>query len=171
MNRGFTLPILILIIVLLIAIPAVFWVTTSEGKDIKGASSQEVTIQRGFSVFIESQDGTWDLIEYLCTDKEECVEGLDSGESWGTVSGGKTDHHEVLVSYSSAWDTYEYLKVFVRPAWHESTRTFGIKDKSIFEGGEIVEISNNGKKIEVLLIPLDLVRDSFVRTVVFSDVK
>lgn len=170
MSKGFSLPILILVLVALIVIPSSIWYYKSRESSVMGAFAKKETImENGFSVYVESAEGTWDLLEYLCKDKEECTKSLDSGTQWGSVSGAQTDYHEVLVDYANDMDAYGYIKLFVRPSWHQSSRIFEIEDGNSFTDGEFHELSNNGKKIQVLLIPTEKIKNGFVKTVLFTD--
>ncbi len=169
MQRGIAAPILIILFGLLAVAVVGYWTIGNRNVDpnqkVKGAST--TSVQEGFSILITSKS-TWDLSEYLCGGKE-CIEGVDSGKRFATVSGGATENHEVAIGYSKEWEQYEFVKLYVRSGWGASSTPFTILQGSNLSnlGAEIKTLDSN---INVLIIPTKSVKDNFVDSVAtFSD--
>lgn len=167
---------LILIIVLgLLAIPIYYWVSTNslgiyKDTEVKGAQTTGRAYSRpGFSVSIVSNSPTWDLVEYLCTSEEECLKSIDSGRRLGTVSGGKTDFHEVVVDYNPEWDNYDYIKFFVRTGWGSNDTEFQVTEVGDIPGSTIKVISDGTMKYEVVIAPTELLKNTYFASSSFSD--
>ena len=95
MNKGFSLPI-VLIVALFISLPVMFFFfsTRATAPNVKGAFT---TANVGFDVQISSNKGTWDLFEFLCTTKEECTTSLTGGKRLETIGGGQVKTYDVVV--------------------------------------------------------------------------
>ena len=154
-ENGFSALLTLLVIFSVVAVPTYFVYYTSTSKEgstsrletnVRGVSTfRELSTKPGFSVSIESDSATWNLVEYLCNDLDECLSSLNSGRRLGTVSGGETDQHEVVVEYSADWAEYDYIKYFVRSGWYTSSGEFKVVALGDVPGSEKHVIDDNGE--------------------------
>lgn len=174
-QRGYSAPVIIIIALLLLAVPVFYFTRTKNlslfsSVDVQGASSVgNINAQPGFSVSIISDSETWDLVEYLCKDLKECTASLTSGRRLGTVSGGKTDLHEVVVTSASEWDSYDYVKYFVRSGWYSQNKMFRVANLGDVPGSQVRTISDGAVSYEVVISPTKDLRNNFYSSAVFSD--
>lgn len=175
-ENGFSALLLILVVFTVLAIPGYYFYYNSqsgytEEDSIKGASTvRQLTTNAGFSVAIVSTS-TWDLVEYLCDDYDECISSLNYGRRLGTVSGGQTDLHEVVVEHSAEWKNYDYIKYFVRSGWYSPDSYFEITDLGDLPGSEIHEIYEDGEAYNVVLSPVSVVEGAFYPSATFSNIR
>lgn len=178
-ENGFSAVFTLLVIFSVVAVPAyfVYYKSTSDANkstsletSVRGASSfRDPSSKPGFSVLVQSDSGTWNLVEYLCNDLDECLSSLNAGRRLGTVSGGATDSHEVVVSYSADWAEYDYIKYFVRSGWYTSSGDFKVITLGDIPGSEKHVIDDNGEQFEVVVSPIVNVTNSFYPSATFSD--
>ena len=176
MQKGFSVSFVVIFIVLFIATPIIFWWATAKNNfsvqnDIKGASTYDsIQSKNGLLIEISSKQGTWDLFEYLCKTKEECVSSLLGGKRWGTVSGGTTsENHQVIIESSDEWDNNKYLKLFVKSGWGSPERKFGVSGVEYIADTSVETTSYEGDQYQVVVLPLDSVKLRLYKTIVFSD--
>lgn len=177
-ENGFSAVLTLLVIFSVIAVPTYFVYYTTSAKNpqnletnVRGVStSRTLSTKPGFSVGVVSNSATWNLVEYLCNDIDECLSSLNSGRRLGTVSGGETDLHEVVVEYSADWAEYDYIKYFVRSGWYTSSGAFKVTALGDIPGSEMHIIEDNGEEFEVVVSPIVNVTNSFYSSATFSDV-
>jgi hypothetical protein len=160
----------------LMSIPTYYWVSNNQldyltqENNVKGVSTmKQSSTTAGFGVSIVSSSATWDFVEYLCKTESECLSDLNSGRRLGTVSGGETDLHEVVIEYTPDWNDYEYVKYFVRSGWNSTGKIFNVVSLGEIPGSELYEITEGGEVYNVVLAPISSVKDSFYRSATFSD--
>ena len=164
MQRGIAAPIIIvlfgLLAILVVSFSGLPQKIFSED-DVKGVATNQ-PVRNGFSVAVSSPS-TWDLFEYLCEDAT-CGEDLEAGKRFATISGGATEEHEVVVTYSKEWDSYKYVKIYAKPGWGAFDNTFSISQHDAVGqiNAELLEVEGIG----VLLIPIDSISEVFVEDVV-----
>lgn len=174
MKKALVFPVILIVIFLFIALPLIFWFVSnrySNNPSVKGLSVREKG--NGFLIVINSKYGSWELNEYLCETFEECKSSLTSGTLWGTVGGGTGDGggdgHEIVVEKSDGWKAYKYLKVFVKPSWGASERTFSAGSVSgslgVVKYSAIVE----NQSFNVVIAPLDILASDTFDLVEYSD--
>lgn len=177
-QKGFSAPILIIFVLLLLIIPVYYFMGNSklqnknQTPDIKGTSSDGTLFTTpGFSVSVVSNSETWDLIEFLCKDLQSCTTSLNSGNRLGTVSGGQTDLHEVVVSYTKDWSDYEYIKFYVRPGTFNQDISTNFKVLSLGDipNSQVSTISDGITEYEVIIAPVKPLSQAFYTSGVFSD--
>jgi hypothetical protein len=173
-NKGIALPFVILLVVLFVLTPVLYSLFVN-----KSASTEEVMgtsrlgtqeYDDGVGLYINSKYGTWDLLEYLCKDRDACESSLMSGKRVGSISGGIVENFPVRIAPDSEWDTNEYLKVFVRSAWGSPEREFNVDttmDPQL--DAKIAEIEYEGNIYNVLIVALEDFKSSFSNIAVFSD--
>lgn len=124
MRSGFSVPIILIVILLFVLTPLgyYYFVIKSDNTNIKGTSDYRGST--GVLVFVNSQNSTWDMFEYLCKSMSECTTSLDSGTFFAKVSGNVTEDHEVFVEYSDKWSEYSYLKIYVQSGWGSINRAY-----------------------------------------------
>ena len=73
MQKGYSVPIVIIEIVFFLLLPLTFWTLrnnfsfSSIPQNVKGVSIEGGgNLRPGFSVTISSKNGNWDFVEYLC---------------------------------------------------------------------------------------------------------
>lgn len=115
MLKGFTLPILILIVAILASLPFAFLYFTTEKADsndvaVMGTSTEGTEIAK---IEVQSNAPIWELNKYLCKTLEECEESLESGKKLGVFNGTK-ETSEVRIVSTDDWNNYEYVKILVR---------------------------------------------------------
>jgi hypothetical protein len=165
-KNGFAVPVVLIFVAIFLLMPLVFWWVSSRNsrkEDVKGAETS-ATSQKGTYIQVTSQSGTWDLLEYLCKTKDECVSGLEAGKKWEGVSGGNTEGHTVNISYSDLWEGYNYLKVFVRPGWSSQQRAFNLV-KNETSGFEVTQVENT----PAVLVPIENLKNENYLYIVFFD--
>src|SRR3990167_475101 len=169
MQKGLSMP-LVLIIVLLLALPVGYFIyaKNTQSDNVKG-TSVEAARKPGFGVEIISVGGTWDLVEYLCTSMDECTKSALSGKRWGSVSGGTTQSHEVVVQANSEWKNYEYIKYLVRPGWSSVDRTFKVLDEGTIRGSVVKILKDGLSSYETVITPISEVISSYQNSATFSD--
>jgi hypothetical protein len=167
MNKGFSLPI-VLIVALFLSLPVMFFVFSSRSSmpKVKGVAT---TSNVGFDVQISSGKGTWDLFEFLCTTKEECSSSLTSGKRLETISGGQVKTYDVVVEPDQAWNEYKYIKLFVKPGWGSPFRTFTVANKAQIPNVEFVTLTEGNGSYNAIIIPISSVQNSFYSPINFSD--
>lgn len=167
MNKGFSLPIVI-IVALFISLPVIYFLSISKPQQqtVKGVSSVK---NSGFSIQIKSTNGTWDLLEFLCNDMDECTQSLTSGKRVETISGGITDSYEVFLEPSSDWDNYEFIKIYAKPGWGSSARTFSVVDKGVVPGTIVQTFTEDDVEQPFIIIPLDPVKSEFYTSANLAD--
>lgn len=173
-QSGYAAPLVLIIVLLAIAVPVYFFAfsdSVSDSDNVRGASSTGVATGAGFSVLVTSDSETWDLVEYLCKDLDSCISSLYSGERWGSVSGGKTDLHEVAVSYSNKWKGNEYIKYFVRSGWdvQKGNTGFEVVDAGDVPGSDVYSLSDGTSNYDVIIIPVSSVTSDYYSSAHFSD--
>ena len=168
MRKSSLLPIALIISVFLV-LPVAFFLLNSKNTDgvVRGAKTKSDS--KGIIVKVSSNYGTWEMSKYLCKTKEECLASLASGKSLDTTGGGIVENYDVFISYTSDWDNYSYLKVFIKPAWGSQARQFIASYPQGFSSVSVDSISSEGSKINVILVPLGRLDDSSVEVAKFTD--
>ena len=161
MQKGYSVPIVIIAIVLFLLLPLSFFVYknnfsfSSTSKNVKGASVEGDGFSRpGFSVSISSKNGNWDFVEYLCNSLNECNQSLYSGVRWGVTSGGATENHEIVVENTDEWGKYAYVKYFVRPAWPTTQRSFKVVNLGTYPDSKVYTLSDGNEDVETVIAKL-----------------
>ncbi len=168
MKKTSLLPLVIIVATFLI-IPIAFWFLTSKNSDgnIQGAKTKGDSA--GVIVNIKSSQGTWDLNKYLCKSEKECLESLVAGKSLETISGGVVENKLITIKYASDWDSYEFLKIFVKPGWGSTLRKF---DASLVNGVSEVYMESfvyGESDYDVVLVPIKNIKDTLLEVATFSD--
>ena len=166
MRRSSVLP-LIIIIATFLVIPVAFWIINFQKSDtdIKGAN----TGSSGMVIKIKSEGGAWDMSKFLCVDTNECVESLTSGKVLDKTSGGGIQEQEVGVVYSSNWDQYKYIKIFVEPGWGSADRVFSVWMNEALSDSFIHEFEVNTITYKVAIFSITDIERNLMDAVVFSD--
>jgi hypothetical protein len=166
MRKGFS-ALFLIVMVFFLAAPLVFYFTVSKGdSQIKGASSSEPSI--GFSVNVNSSQGTWDLYEYGCSDIDECRESLFSGKKLTIISGGEVNSHKIDFTGKNASQDVKYIKLFIKPGWGATQRDFTVTSGS-FSGMTLKEFDDDGVTVKALLIPVTAFEADYFSAGSFSD--
>jgi hypothetical protein len=177
MQKGFSVPILLVGLTLLVSLPLIIWVSANslnlystpvDTAQVKGAST-DVKPKPGFSVYVTSVNGTWDLGFYVCKTLEECTDSATSGKKISTVSGGEVSNHVVNFVYNSDWADYAYAKYFVKPSWGSIFRTFKVADLGEISSSKSYEVSADGSNFNAVVFSLDTVRSAHVAGGSFTD--
>lgn len=174
-DLGFSIPIVIMIVLFLLIVPVYFFVHTnnfnsSSSANIKGAQTVgDAYAKPGFSVSVTAQASTWDLVEYMCKSLDECLTSVTAGSRLGTVSGGTTDLHEVVVSYSDEWKDYEYIKFYVRSGWYTNGSMFKVVELGNVPGSDIYTLSDGTNSYETVIAPISSLTKNFYSSATFSD--
>jgi len=168
MRRG-SVWLLLLIIIVFITIPAAYWFFgyKNSQESIKGAKTSGS--QTGFYVTVNSNLETWDLNSYLCKTKDDCLGSLTSGYKLDTFSGGRVSGHQINFSYNPGWEQYQYLKLFVKSGWGSQTKSFVVAEGGNITGTVVDQVNDDGYKQDVVLIPINSIKDSFQKSAVFSN--
>lgn len=168
MKKTSLLPLVIVIATFLI-IPIAFWFLTSKNTDgnIQGAKTKSGSA--GVVIDIKSSQGTWDLNEYLCKNIDECLESLFSGKPLETISGGVVGDKFITIKYVSEWDSYEFLKIFVKPGWGSTIRKFNASLSNDVSGAYIERFIYGGSDYDVVLVPIKDIKDTLLEIATFSD--
>lgn len=173
-QRGYSVPAFLILLLLLVAVPVLYWVSTNDlsasSQDVRGASTTgSILAKPGFKISVSSKANTWDLVEFLCKSLEECTDSLTSGRRLGTVSGGAADMHEIVVEYTSEWDDYKYIKYFVRSGWYSQSQPFDVVDVGEIPGAEVYNISEGMQTYQTVIAPTSSLESSFYSSSHFSD--
>ena len=176
MQKGYSVPIVIIAIVLFLLLPLTFWTLrnnfsfSSIPQNVKGVSIEGGgNLRPGFSVTISSKNGNWDFVEYLCKSLSECGQSLYSGVRWGVTSGGATENHEVVVENSDEWGKYSYVKYFVRPAWSSTQRNFRVISLGSYPDSKVYTLSDGSENVEAVIAKLIPGDTKFYTSSSFSD--
>lgn len=167
MKKSFPFPLIVIITVFLI-IPATFWFvfySKNSSEDVKGAK----TSSNGVIVRVSSKNGSWDMSKYLCKDRSECLESLQSGKFLEKTSGGGEDDQFVSLRYSPDFGSYEFLKIYVEPGWGSMKRDFKPSLTGIDANYFIEKFNYNGSDFEAIILPVAGLDKNVFEAAVFSD--
>jgi len=167
MKKSNLIPLVLVVSTFLILPIAFFFLNTKNGGNVQGAKTQ--ANKKGIILKISSGNGTWDMMKYFCKTKDECLTSLFSGKIIDTTSGGIVEDSNVTVDYSSDWTNYEFIKVFVKPGWGSSTRTFKVTSAGVIPNVTIEKVTYGGINYNVILVPLNSVNGELLEAASFSD--
>ncbi len=160
---------LIVIVATFLVIPIVFWALTFKKTDENIQGARTKIGAAGVLVKINSTYGTWDMAKYLCKTRDECLESLVSGKILETTSGGGVEDQFVSVRYTKDWDSYEFLKMFVKPGWGSSVRKFYASLTENISRSFVENFTYNGMDYEVVIVPVKGIGDTLLEVAKFSD--
>jgi len=166
--KKFSLLPLIIIVAVFLAVPVTFWALSSSknsSDDVRGVKTGVF----GLIIEVSSKNGFWDMSEYLCKDREECLESLQSGKFLEKTSGGGVDDQYVTLRYSSDWGSYQYLKIYVEPGWGSMERDFNASLKEHVENSSVEKLNSNGNEYEIVLVPTAGLDSNIFDVARFSD--
>lgn len=168
MRKGSILPVLLIVTTFLL-IPLVYWYFnySKMKNNIKGIQSGAG--DNGFYITIDSTSGRWDLNSFLCEDKDNCLEYLESGKRLETISGGKTTDFRIHFKDNSEWDNYSYLKIYVKGGWGNQEVFYNPIKMGDITGAQLSAIEEQALTSKVVLIPLEEVRNGYYIGPEFSD--
>lgn len=176
LKRGFTAPLLLVLVTSFFVLASLFWVisnnvnTSTTSTNVKGASSNVPSYAKpGFAIYVSASQGTWDLVQYLCKDYDACVSSLDSGKRWGTVGGGPADLQEIFVEYNPQWSEYKYIKLYVRSSWGSQMRLFTPTKLGDVPDTKAVIVTANNAKYNVVVMPVEAFSTKFYKSAEFTD--
>ena len=166
---------LLLLAISLLSLPILYWVFNNQfnfsfsGPNVKGSNIASMEGKNGVLVSIRSNGISWELVEYLCVTREECVADLNSGTHFGTVGGGGSEAatHDFFIEYSRQFDNYSFLKIYLKPGWLNSSMRFLVDEIGTIEGSELVTFENNNSEFDAIIIPLDAIKNSVVKSANF----
>jgi len=166
MRRSSALPLIIIIATFLI-IPVAFWIINFQrsDNDVKGANIGG----SGIVIKIKSEGGAWDMSKFLCADKNQCVESLTSGKILDKTSGGGIDDQEVGVGYSSDWEKYKYVKIFVEPGWGSEDRVFSVSMNGGLSDSFTHEFEVGSVVYKTAIFSISDLERNIINAAVFSD--
>lgn len=174
--KGYSVPILLIVMSLLVALPVLFWVASnnfnfaqSADGSVKGTSTSQLSSKPGLGITVTSEGGTWDLVEYACKTLDECNVSLSSGKRLGTVSGGIVENYQVTLLSSTDWDEYSFLKYYVRSAWGTGARGYKVLNAGNLQDSKIYNMTSDDVNYEVVVSPLETAKKVFVKSAAFSD--
>jgi len=168
MKKSSLLPIAFIVSTFLV-LPIAFWFLNSKNTDGVVGGAKTKSDSKGIIVKVSSNYGTWEMSKYLCKTKEECLSSLISGKSLDITGGGIVEDQDVSILYTSDWDDYSYLKIFIKPAWGSQARQFIASYPQGFSSVLVDTISSEGSEINVILVPLDRLNDTSVEVAKFTD--
>ena len=152
MSRGFG-ALFFIIAAFFIAAPFVFFIVNLKtGSEVKGVSVPGYS--KGFSVVVNSSQGTWDLYQYGCVDFNECRESLFSGKKISMTSGGEPSSYTLPFVEAPKSGDISYVKFFVKPGWGSVQRIFSV-DVGSFSGAITAEFDAEGKAVNALVVPVE----------------
>ena len=171
MRKAFSLPIFLIAFAVLILVAGSFayFKFPQLFSSVKGISTSSKPVSAGISITLTSENGGWDMQQYVCSTKEECAKSLTGGKRWQVLSGGATGSHDVTVSPSSEWKEGSYLKFFVKPAWGSFSRSFSVKTDTPYSDVSMVTLSDQSGEYSAVLIPSRYVSEASGVHVIFSD--
>jgi hypothetical protein len=156
-NRGFTAPIVLLLTLFFLILPILFWysVTANSRETVKGSSI--IKDESSVPVKIVSPKNTWDLHQYLCKDKKECLSSLYSGKRYTTTSGGSTSGYFVSLSKPQTTNEYSFLKIFVQANVVKESVKYKIIDTDLLASHaiEITPLTEANEPVDAVLIPIE----------------
>lgn len=172
MQKGFAVPVILILSVLLI-LPIFLWFTTTDlnystsDSSVKGVSTLQNSFQTpGFSVKINSEASNWKLRYYLCETKEQCLIDLDSGFLSGTINGGKTQDHQVIIQSTPSWKDYEFVKLVMTS---DSGKNFEITNKGDYFFTEVIPLSTANNEVFTVFLETNNLTKGYFSSVTFSD--
>ncbi|MBP7927574.1 hypothetical protein KAZ57_00295 [Patescibacteria group bacterium] len=143
--------------------------TSTNNQEVLGTAqaTSSSAIRKGFSVMVVSTSGNWDFFEYLCSSYEECTESLTSGFQLSTISGGQTDGYEIFVEPSNDWNSYKFIKYYVKSGWTDSATQFTPSMTQDIQGAVIHKF--DGSNIQAVVAPVTPFTTQFYNATSFSD--
>lgn len=130
------------------------------------ATSSAVT-RSGFSVVVNSSESAWDFFEFLCTTYEECTQSLTSGFQLSIISGGPTQGYEIFVEPSRDWESYKFIKYYVKPTWTGSSALYTPSALELVQGSQTHTFDSTG--VQAVIVPLEPFKTQFYHATSFSD--
>ncbi|MBU0649719.1 hypothetical protein KJ605_00745 [Patescibacteria group bacterium] len=123
MTKGFAHPYLLLAGLVVVGAGLIVYTSSKNlaGLVLGTTKRNENIYQRktdGVKVTVISPNSSWDLVQYLCENRDECQTSPTSGKWWAAVSGAPTpqEGHEVFIQKSDGWQDYSYLKIYAKSA-------------------------------------------------------
>jgi len=168
MQKGFSRPLVLLLLAFCGALLfLIAYKKPSSSPYVKGVTSSVVPNSTpGFTLDVISTEGTWNVFVYLCENTEVCIESADSGKFWRVFGGGRTPHHTVVVPAQDVWKDFRFVKVFAKPGWGSSARTFAVAKNTVSFDLNIHEVPQG---YDVLIFPTSAVSsESFKIAKVFD---
>ena len=170
MRKKISFP-LIAIILLFLVIPIAFWFFSTKrvSDDVKGVE----TDFSGLVVKVVSKNGSWDMFKYLCENRDQCAESLNSGKFLDKTSGGGGENDQfVTIKYSPDWKSYEFIKIYVESGWGSTDRVFKVSLSDSIPGSFIGKFSYGERDYETVIIPVSVFNSGFFdNAVTFYDTK
>lgn len=165
-QKGFTLPIVAIFVLAFLIAPIAFWFTSSRELAATNVQGVESSAETGIYLKVVSTAGSWDLSQYLCKTKADCIGSLTAGKKAESLSGGVTQGSSKRLNYTDALNGYEYIKVFVRSGWGTDTlKSFNIAVQPDISGVETQKVQD----IQVILIPVEAVKSGSFAQILFTD--
>lgn len=175
MKKAFSAPVVIILITLIgiVCLAVLYFINLSKNNtspNVKGVSSNEASHEKpGVSIFVSSNNGSWELNVYLCVSSEECSMSLTSGRRWSTTGGGETPIHEVVVSYDAAWAEYKYVKFFVKTATPGAAGFYKVSSLGDVPMSKLIKVTDSGNEYQTAVMPVNKIALGFYKSASFSN--
>ncbi len=166
MRRGFSVPIILVVIVVFVFIPLLYWQLISNRRSVSNVQGVSVSNSR-YSVVVNSDVKSWDLFEYLCQSKSDCDKALLSGHFNQKISGGVGKNQNIKFISDVDLHQYTYVKLFMKPSWG-LTGTFNLQVPQL-SGASVEQLGDSLGVYNVLFIPISSLPDKEIVVATFSD--
>ncbi len=167
MQKGFSVPMILVVLTLVVSVSAISWVyfnrtSVEPAPTVKGASTFNAdTSKPGLGVTVTSKNGTWDLVEYACKTLEECTASLEGGKKFSTFGGGTVNSFLVVMPYSPELDEYTYVKYFVKSSFGGMFRAFKVVNGGDLGDTKLLEFKQSGSIYTAVVSPLDKIKTGY----------
>jgi hypothetical protein len=168
MRKTSFLPLALILLVFLI-LPVAFWFFNSKVDKGTVQGAKVKSDSKGVIIKVSSNYGTWEMSKYLCKTEDECLLSLTSGKNLDMVGGGVVENQDVAILYNDSFKDYEFLKVFIKPAWGSQARKFIASSIQGSPQMSIENISSNDYEYNVVFIPIKSLENSLEDIAKFSD--
>ena len=173
MRKGISNLLLILIVMIFLGVPVLFFVISNKDSfsedNVQGVSTTEVSTKKNFYVTVDSPTGSWQLMQYLCSDVDTCLESLTAGTELASVSGGASENNQVMITEAFSWSDFSYLKVFVRSGWGMDESSYVISNIGDIPGTQKSSVESTGDEFEVAIIPISSLGYQTLSSVTFTE--
>jgi len=155
MRKGIAAPTILLVVVLFsVAGIVAFSLGNNKETAVKGTSSKKPVDEKSGFVFEVNSSSTWEMLEYLCNSESECRSGPTSGKRWGTVGGGEASMKNILVPFEEEWQSYKFMKVYMKPSLSASGGLFKVNLFDAAVGAKKIAVGDDTQDYDAVLIPL-----------------
>lgn len=153
MQKGFAVPTLILVILVLLFAPVavVSYKYHQNTSNVKGAYAVSDFKKSGVAVNVKTSSSNWTLVVYGCETLEMCLESIESGKRVKTI-GGNLSQSLFLEAIN-----YPYIKYFVKDAQNQRYMS---QDLVNLGDAQIKTFLDNNVELDTVIVPTSAISNT-----------